>query len=369
MKKINYLVVGMLALLVGSQISGCNNKVQLEAVSDLKVTRVNDKWNVTFSGVENASTYDLTIKNGDVVVASESLNTTPYTMDPIVETGIFTFEVVTKGKNSSYIDSEVSKTTYEVHVFDNEVNNGVTFNGVSENNVPVGTFTVTYSDGAKYVGTLTENYLRDEGKLTYSNNMYYEGHFVNDLFEGEGMFTWSTTGDWHDSNTYVGQFKAGGFNDQIGTYYCSANWNRANDYGGLLYFSGMMGPTFGIAGKVGTTGKGGFQFANNSVYEGDLFVTGDWAYARDGFGFNKWIVNENSSWISGGSDSLLIHGFEGYFTKDAWIKGDGIWYFNDNNGNPYGYIKGNWENGTRLGDASSELVVRDEFKNTIEIKL
>ncbi len=369
MKKINLLSIIGITSLVGLLVAGCNttSKVQLEKVNDLVVTRNEDKWNVSFSGVENASSYSLTILKDELEIKKETLTTTSYTMDPIVETATFTFKVTALGDEKLYKESEAISTTYAVYVYDEELTNGVTLTGVAENGVPVGKFVVVYGDGARYVGTLTENYLRDNGRLTYSNNMYYEGQFVNDKFEGEGMFTWSTTGDWHDSNTYIGQFKDGGFNDQIGTYYCPAYHNRDNSYGGLIYFTGTMGPVFGVAGKTGTTGKGAFQYPNNSVYEGDLYVNGEWSYFRHGFGFNKWIVDEYSSWISGGSSTLLIDGFEGQFDKSSWVKGDGIWYFKDASGNPLSYAKGNWDGGTRLGDATSTLTLREGYENATEI--
>lgn len=340
---------------------------QLDAVSNLSVTRNEDVWNVTFDGVENASKYSLKVFNEELPVFEEEILTTSYSMTPIKETATFVFQVSALGDETLYKASEVTTFNYDVHVYNEEDVNGVKFTGVAEQGKPVSEFTYVYSDGATYVGTVEENFARKHGRLTYPNQMFYEGDFVNDNFEGDGLFSWSTTGNWHDSNAYEGKFIAGGFNDQFGTFYTSANWNFDINYSGLLYFTGQMGPVFGIAGKTGVVGKGGFQYGNNSVYEGDLYVNGDWNYSRHGYGWNKWLVLEASAWVNGGSDSLFIDGFEGMFDKSGWILGDGIWYFKDSDGNPIKYAKGNWEGGVRKGDATSELVLREEYKNATEI--
>lgn len=377
MKKTRLLSVAFVSILSVMALAGCTGPsentpkepTKLEEVTNLNVARKDDKWEVTFNASEHASSYSLTIFNEEVKVKEESLTSTTYSMDPIRDTGNYVFTVKAIGDETNYTSSEGADFTYKVYVYDNEVINNVTRSGVSEQDKPVGTFTLVYAGGATYVGTLTDDFLRKDGKLQYTNNNYYEGHFENDQFSGEGLFTWSMTDDWHDGNTYQGNFINGGFNDQVGTYYTAANWTRPIDYSGIYNWTGVHGSEFGVCGKVGEVGKGEFQYGNNSIYSGDLKVIGKWQYARHGFGYNKWIVIEHGSWITGGSDTKVIDGFEGQFVETGWIDGDGIWYFKDSDGNPESYIKGKWVGGERKGDATSELKVREEYANATEIKL
>lgn len=371
MKKINLLSLSFVSVLSLIALAGCKKEpVKLLSVTDLKVTRVENKWSVSFGASENASSYSLLVtRNADVIKEERELTATSYTMDPIAETGVYVFSVTANGDETNYLASDAVEVEYKVEVYNEKDVNGVKMSGLTEEGKPIGTFHYVYGDGSTYDGTVNDDFSRLNGKHQYLNKMYYEGDFVNDNFEGNGLFTWSMTGDWHDGNTYQGAFVGGGFNDQIGTYYTAANWTRPLDYTGIYNWTGKHGAVFGICGKVGEVGKGEFQFGNNSIYSGDLKVTGDWVYARHGKGWNKWIVNETSPWIAGGSDTKLIDGFEGDFHESGWVKGDGIWYFKDANGNPESYIKGNWDGGNRLGDSTAELTVREEYKNATEIKL
>lgn len=246
---------------------------------------------------------------------------------------------------------------------------GIKYTGRKENEVPVGNYHLVYGDGSTFDGTLTADFKRANGKHQYTNLMYYEGEFNNDAFEGEGMFTWSTTGDYKDGSTYMGKFVGGNYNDQVGTFYTAAYWTKPVDYNGILTFTGTMGPAFGAPGKAGTVGKGEFSFANNSIYSGDLLKgNGDWDFLRQGWGKNAWTVTEAAGWITGGNAEYTIDNFEGEFdsTGHAWIYGNGIWYFKKD-GQPYGYVKGKWDGGSRLGDSDIELVIQDEYRDAIDL--
>lgn len=404
MKKINLLVVGTLVSILGLGMVSCqgipkeeddptikdpgDNKdegdpgtgeenpgeeetkpIKLTSVENLLVLRENDKWKVSFDSVENASGYNLKVSLGEETILSEESITSGYTLNPIAETGDYEFSVTALGDETHYLDSDPASYVYKVYAYKDEVVNTVKYNGLTEQGVPVGEFTLTYPAGDVYVGTLYNDFTRKDGRLTYANKMYYEGHFENDSFNGEGMFTWSTTGNYKDGNTYVGNFINGGNEGQIGTIYTVNNWTRDMSIGGILNWTGKFGGTFGLGGKVGETGKGEFVFANNSIYEGDLLITADWAYVRQGQGFNKWTVYETAHWITGGSADVYIYGFGGTFNEanGKWIDGDGIWYFKDAEGNPVSYIKGKWDGGNRVGEATTELTVIDEFKDATDL--
>ena len=79
-------------------------------------------------------------------------------------------------------------------------------------------------------------------------------------------------------------------------------------------------------------------------------------------------VTEAAGWITGGNAEYTIDNFEGEFdsTGHAWIYGNGIWYFKKD-GQPYGYVKGKWDGGSRLGDSDIELVIQDEYKDAIDL--
>lgn len=230
-----------------------------------------------------------------------------------------------------------------------------------------------------FTGFLNEDWTPKYGRYQYGNNMYFEGSFehVNDGVGNYGRFTWSTSGDFRDGNTYIGGVTwngEGGFDNQnqYGATYCPAYWKwqrgeLAKSYNGLLYWSGLYGGRgFGFAGKVGEVGQGMFQFGDNSIYTGDLRCDAEWGFTRIGWGWNEWIVDEYSAWITGGSADLLIVGFEGEFDGNPWIKGNGTWYLK-NASNEILYIKGTWNGGTRTGDATRDLPLR--FAGATEIVL
>ena len=381
MKKVNLLMISTLLLCTELGLVGCNNStlgpndensdpVKLQTPSNLCITRNQDKWTVTFDSVQNATSYLLDVKTETETLFDDVTIVSGHTLDPISHTGKYIFEVsATSTENEKYLTSDKASFEYNVEILDKKTIGEAFFTGTLEQGKPIGNFTIDYATGDKYVGLLNDDLSRKNGKLQYQNKMYYEGDFVNEVFEGEGLFTWSTTGDHKDGNTYQGNFKAGGFSDCVGTYTTAANYSRPIEYSGIYNFTGTMGPVFGECGKVGTIGKGEFQYGNNSIYQGDLFVQAPWVFLRKGHGFNKWIVKETSGWINGGSDDTYIFGFEGEFDSvdHAWIFGDGIWYFVDAEGNPHSYVKGNWDGGARLGNAKNELKVRDEFKNAKEI--
>lgn len=105
---------------------------QLDAVSNLSVTRNEDVWNVTFDGVENASKYSLKVFNEELPVFEEEILTTSYSMTPIKETATFVFQVSALGDETLYKASEVTTFNYDVHVYNEEDVNGVKFTGVAE---------------------------------------------------------------------------------------------------------------------------------------------------------------------------------------------------------------------------------------------
>lgn len=378
MKKTSLLVVSTMLMFLGFQSVSCGGTQEeevkpekLNQVTNLLVKRTENKWEVTFDEVENATGYLLKVTLEDNALLESTAITSGYQLDVLEGEGNFVFSVIATSTDSKFENSDATSFDYKVELYNEKETDGIKLTGRVEQGLPIGDFKVVYSDGAIYEGTLTDNFLRNEGTLTYANKMYYSGTFVDDKFEGQGVFSWSTTGNYKEGNTYTGEFKAGGFDGCVGTFTTPANFTRAITDNGILNYTGEMSSTFGQIGKVGTSGTGEFQFANNSIYKGDLFVRGVNDFVRKGFGLNTWIVNENSSWINGAPADTLIYGFEGNFDgiDHAWIYGDGIWYFNDLEGNPKAYIKGNWDGGIRLGDATTELTVLDSFKNATEIKL
>ena len=343
------------------------SKTKLASVENFKVNRNEEgKWVFNFDTVENALSYHLT-----GVVGENSFFEGDVTNDQVVEAGeeagtyIFSFIA----QNPDYLDSEAATYEIAVEIYNETDIGGIKYTGRKENEVPVGNYHLVYGDGSTFDGTLTADFKRANGKHQYTNLMYYEGEFNNDAFEGEGMFTWSTTGDYKDGSTYMGKFVGGNYNDQVGTFYTAAYWTKPVDYNGILTFTGTMGPAFGAPGKAGTVGKGEFSFANNSIYSGDLLKgNGDWDFLRQGWGKNAWTVTEAAGWITGGNAEYTIDNFEGEFdsTGHAWIYGNGIWYFKKD-GQPYGYVKGKWDGGSRLGDSDIELVIQDEYKDAIDL--
>lgn len=394
MKKINLLAVSALIGFLGLGSVSCSSEIndnpkdetnnddngndgpntpeitKLESVKDLTVLRTTDgNWSVSFKEVANATGYTLKIDLNDNNLVSETLEETTYTMEPGSQAGDYEFSVVAFGDETKFTDSDPATFNYNVKLYDEEDVQGVKYTGRLEQDVPVGEFTLIYSTNDTYVGTLNTDFTRKDGRLTYANKMYYEGHFENDAFNGEGMFTWSITGDYKNGNTYMGNFLNGGYAGQTGTFYETHNWTREVTYHGILNWTGVMGDSFGTPGKIGEVGKGEFLFANNSIYSGDLLVTGNFQFARQGKGFNKWTVNEAAGWINGGSADLFIYGFEGTFNESngKWIDGDGVWYFKDKEGNPVSYITGKWDGGNRVGDAVSELTIREEFNEATDL--
>ncbi len=346
-------------------------KTPLAAPTNFGVTR-NDagKWVVSFDSVEHANTYALLVKVGDAEFFKNANVTSGVEIDPGEDAGTYAFALTASDSTGAYLDSESASYTIAVELYADKDVDGVKMTGRIENEVPVGSFHYVYSDNSTYDGTVTSDFKRLKGKLQYTNNMYYEGDWANDNFEGDGMFTWSTTGNWKEGNTYQGKFAGGNYNDQIGTYYTAANWTRPVDYSGLLNWTGKMGSEFGCPGKNGETGKGEYSFANDSIYNGDLLKTNDkWDIVRQGWGINTWTVDAAPTWITGGDASYTIDNFEGTFdcvTSGHWIFGDGTWYFKKD-GKPYGYVKGNWNGGTRLGAATKDLTVQDAYKDAVDL--
>ena len=383
-------VITVLSLLMAASLVGCAGqgnstssspvepestseapKTALAAPSNFAVNR-NDagKWVVAFDSVEHADTYALLVKVGETEFFKNAKATSGLEIDPGADAGTYDFTLTASDSTGAYLDSAASSYQIVVELYDAKENaDGVKMTGRVENSVPVGSWHYVYSDNSTYDGTVTSEFKRLKGKLQYTNNMYYEGDWANDTFEGDGMFTWSTTGNWKDGNTYQGKFAGGNYNDQIGTYYTSGNWTRPVDWNGILNWTGKMGASFGAPGKNGETGKGEYSFGNNSIYKGDLLKTDDaWAFVRQGWGINTWTVTEAPTWITGGDASYTIDNFEGTFDSvgHTWIYGDGIWYFKKD-GNPYGYVKGSWDGGNRLGASSKELTVQDAYKDAVDL--
>lgn len=344
-------------------------KTPLASISNFKVIRNEEgKWVVQFDAVEHATTYLLNVKVGESSFIDAEIEN-DHIINPGADAGTYTFSLVASDSTKTYLDSEAATFEIVVELYNGTDIEGIKYTGRKENNIPIGNYHIVYADGSTFDGTLTDEFKRANGKHQYPNKMYYEGEFVNDQFEGEGMFTWSITGNWKDGNTYKGKFVAGNYNEQVGTYYTAANWTRPIDYNGILNFTGTMGPSFGAPGKAGTTGKGEFSFANNSIYSGDLLKgAGEWDFMRSGWGKNTWTVTEPAGWITGGDASYTIDNFEGQFDQPAhaWIYGDGVWYFKKD-GKPFGYVKGNWDGGSRLGNNTMELTIQEEYKDARDL--
>lgn len=344
-------------------------KTPLADIQNFRIDRNEEgKWVIHFDSVEHADKYLLKVTCSEETIYENNNITNDTAFDAGSKTGLYSFLLTARNESGAYTDSNAN---YEINVriYQDEVIDGVTYTGRVENDIPVGEYHLVYSDNSTFDGTLTNDFKRQKGKHQYTNKMYYEGEFSEDKFEGDGMFTWSTTGNWKDGNTYQGKFKNGVYEEQVGTYYTAANWTRDVAYNGLLNFTGTMGAVFGAPGKAGTTGKGEFSYANNSIYSGDLLKgNGDWDFIRKGWGKNTWTVSEAAGWISGGDSSYTIDNFEGEFdaVSHGWIYGNGIWYFKKD-GNPYGYIKGIWDGGNRTGKNTIDLTIQEEYKNALDL--
>ncbi len=341
----------------------------LGEISNFAVRRNGEgKWVILFDSVEHASHYHLSVKNGEQSFFDDDVINNQ-AIEAGTKAGTYSFSLIAKDTAGTYLDSKAAAFEIKVELLEETDIGGVTYTGRKENELPVGDYHLVYSDGSTFDGILTEDFKRAKGKHQYTNKMYYEGEFNNDQFEGDGMFTWSMSGNWKDGNTYQGKFLGGNYNDQVGSYYTAANWTRPVDYNGILNFTGTMGPAFGAPGKAGTTGKGEFSYANNSIYSGDLLKgNGDWEFYRCGWGKNTWTVSEAAGWITGGDASYTIDNFEGVFDAPThgWIYGSGIWYFKKD-GKPYGYIKGDWDGGNRTGNSTIELTVQEEYKDALDL--
>lgn len=343
--------------------------VQLGTVANLAVAHTSvEEWTITFDAVANSSGYKVQVDRGETSVVALTDITSGATLAAQSEDGVYTIGVKAIGDGISYTDGLFSEVEFEIENWIEQDVEGILFTGRIENDLPYGEFTLEYDDGSIYVGTLEDNLLRQSGRHTYPNNMYYEGEFVNDLFEGEGFFSWSTTGNYEDANYYEGQFIAGNTLDCLGTFSWTPRHNES--LGGVMYWTGIQN-NMGNGAKPNQQGEGAFRYLGNSLYTGGLYFDGA-NYLRVGFGTNLWTINENSAWITGGSAEKNIHGFVGEFdsVNHGWIFGDGIWYFNNTDGTPYGYITGTWDGGNRTGAISSfdaETDLLEEFKTATNL--
>lgn len=233
-----------------------------------------------------------------------------------------------------------------------------------------------------FYGELNPDWSLKQGKRRYPNLMYYEGDFTHkgDGIGNQGMFVWGQ--DVYSGNSFRGSILfdgGGGFDNrnQYGTGMSPAfyRWRDGTldlpNFGGFIYWTGFFGTKgfgFGV-GQEGCVGYGAIAFMNNSIYEGDLMAGAEWNCVRYGWGWNKWTVDEKAGWINGADGAWSIIGFEGEFdcVDHAWIWGNGTWYFQD--GETVRYITGNWDGGTRLGDATRALRLRPEYANAVQVVL
>ena len=348
--------------------SEAQTPTELGKVKNLSVVHTDlEDWVVTFDSVDHASGYKVQVVKDDIDVIALTDIVSGDVITAQSADGTYTVKVKAIGDEVDYLDGQFATIDFVIENWVKHDKEGVLLSGRVENDVPYGEFSIEYGDGSVYVGTLFDDYLRKLGRLTYPNNMYYEGEFVNDNFEGEGFFSWSTTGDYKDANYYEGNFVGGNTIDQVGTFSWAARHNES--IGGVMYWNGVQGP-MGSGAKANEHGEGAFRFLGNSVYVGGLYFNGH-DYLRVGFGVNLWTVSEGSAWITGGAEDKLIHGYVGEFDSldHAWIYGKGVWYFNNSDGSPYGYVTGTWDGGGRIGNYAdfntNDLL--EEFKTAIDL--
>lgn len=339
-----------------------------------------ENWMITFSTVSNATKYYLKVENKDGgIVVDEKEFVSGNKIAALTEDGDYVVKVKASAENKvtdyiEYLDSEYATFEYKVEHYVDRDYNGVKFTLAVEQGKPFGQAKLVYSDGSVFNGTLTDDFLRKEGKHEFPNKMYYEGKFVNDNFEDtDGFFSWSTTGDYHDGNSYRGVFKNGTTDGQIGRIETVAFHTNAN---GLQYYEGIIQ---GMAEpKIGATGKGKINFGGQ-YYEGDVFIKASWAPERVGQGQNVWTSVENSGWMSGNTDIsadlLNTKHFDRYIggfdtINHGWFYGKGVMYILNEDNTPYGYIAGTWEGSNLTGawsDFNPETDLLESYRQTINL--
>ena len=214
-----------------------------------------------------------------------------------------------------------------------------------------------------------ENGYPIEGKYTFSNSNYYEGEFNKDWkFHGKGLLNKSIFNEDGTVNTYgilyEGEFKNGNTANCFG----KITFDQTNTNYGCIWFEGEMNANQNIA--VGQTGEGLVRYDDNSTYVGDLYVKSTTNFIRQGKGtqyFEKCTTLTSASF--GGPINVKLSKFNGEFdgVSHGWIFGNGIVYFDDENGNPVGYISGNWEGTDRIGDWVGRWkkdYILEEYRNT-----
>lgn len=215
-------------------------------------------------------------------------------------------------------------------------------------------------------------------KFTYANGMNYVGAFNSDFqFDGEGMFSWSTNGKYSGGNAWKGHWTNGVWDlDVAGTFYYPQNWTHP--YDGLLHYMDCKESAVGTPNFTTVT-AGKYMWDANDTYVGEMAVTAQNAWKRNGLGHQydetlplytagDWhtstyndgnhaeLVNRLAA-LSETNGTLRCGGFYGKFISSSdWISGDGcnVWYANDGV-TPVAYITGTYSGKTtRSGPYTGE---------------
>lgn len=315
--------------------------------------------------------YGGTIGSNKIVVMSSYLDS--------LSNGLHTFTYVTDGDYSNDFRVEVSgeggggdsssqsEPPGKHYVTNYELADGITYTGyLNDNNVPCDSGVFNYSNGDKLTivfdgdlyGTglilyanedefdglisLDENYRfsRVDGEFTYANGQYYKGAFVNDLFEDDdATFCYSyfdfTTFEIVEDMTYIGGFKAGKVDGQIGKLILPAYNKKENN---SLWYVGEV-----------TMQEAKVPMANQNCVYYERFDT--WAFEGDGY----FISMDYITFPQGTYHGKKIYDpvnpayvgcyYEGEFLNGVENgKGKFVWDLDK-----YTFMEGTWVNGSVTG--------------------
>lgn len=312
--------------------------------------------------------------------------------------------------------------------------NGNTFVGTFESNWWRKEGKLTFVNGCYYNGKFVNDKYNDtNGEFSWPDGWLYKGNFVNGdmtnlkgTLYSKGYRTTSGTGWWILDNITTDAFpgfaanQTTGVNSKYVTWYDSpTNYNyyvgpinidankAFNTTGlngtlyigrsiykgqaGLYYWSGAMRNDFWPATSTHGTGEIQFQAdAYKDWYIGSVLHNGDGdSWIRDGVGTERW-SNGSSKTIDGKltwawknaseafknemeSKNLYQDKLTAVFDKNysgGWINGDGYWYIQDADGQPYGYVSGTWEGSVvRKGNISPDSIVKldPDYVGTIDL--
>ena len=251
-------------------------------------------------------------------------------------------------KEGSWKDGECS-TNY---VSDMDYNGWKYTGFVDENGIPDGEGTIVFPDGSVRTGTFVDGAMNGKGKHTYPNTMTYEGEFKDNLFHGYGVFNWNRYDEFggliEAGWRYEGEFANGSPAGCVGTVY----FNQAETGDGVYYFKGEMSGFPEV--KRDQIGEGKIVYRDGTYYIGQIKYDANGNWSRVGKG-TMYFLNSLEGNLVGVQDGSSLTYYVGEFdeSKSGWMFGNGVFYLS-NYGAPSGYITGYWGGTARLGEYFDE---------------